>query len=596
MTTNINKLLKKKGWTGQELGIIELTNMATMFRKAAEGDEAPKPLVPHKRFMAMLDENLTTTEDKEIYGGYMLIHDWLRLKFHIAQAELQACTMNFRFFPEEVLRFLIAEDVYSYIEQLPAIMTEKQYNDLIEEKTEEYLTDQNKEEISLTPFYLVYKATSYYLKELREHPAKDNPLKAIRKLYINKPIENKAITEQLEKNRGEGYITLPDGSRSDQMSTEDWGRAVITVIENVMDQLDEDAEQEDVEDAQKKVIDLFDLKKDSAEKIKEDYNIPIQWHSYGTQAEELTKWDVIEQDKLFEIFPYSLDGEDEYTEHNYTLSLQAFYKEFTELVDVMLKDINRRKITADRIKPEQLTSQDDIITLRQLYDKNTYGIKDQAESDLVLFGAKPGDEDLKNKRVFLHGLAILRPCNLSKKSYSIDERGYYKGPTLKNTLSEFTLEAYFPESEYYAGKIENIEKTTKQLWSCYYYVLGWNISVDMVKEYFSLPSALDIFKLDIDGVNRRIDGYNSMLDTLKERIEETDYSEDPELKKRKLQVLEDIFPPLDYTKIKIPEENIKKAKELFKNFRAFSDKNMEFDYYMNAQPNIKYGGEEDETE
>ena len=36
---DIKRLLKKKGWTGRELGILELTNMAVMFRQALEGKE-----------------------------------------------------------------------------------------------------------------------------------------------------------------------------------------------------------------------------------------------------------------------------------------------------------------------------------------------------------------------------------------------------------------------------------------------------------------------------------------------------------------------------------------------------------------------------
>ena len=34
---DIKRLLKKKGWTGRELGILELSNMAIMFRQALEG-------------------------------------------------------------------------------------------------------------------------------------------------------------------------------------------------------------------------------------------------------------------------------------------------------------------------------------------------------------------------------------------------------------------------------------------------------------------------------------------------------------------------------------------------------------------------------
>ncbi len=41
---DIKRLLNKKGWTGRELGILELTNMAVMFRQALEGKQ-PEPIV-----------------------------------------------------------------------------------------------------------------------------------------------------------------------------------------------------------------------------------------------------------------------------------------------------------------------------------------------------------------------------------------------------------------------------------------------------------------------------------------------------------------------------------------------------------------------
>lgn len=52
--TDIKRLLNKKGWTGRELGILELTNMAVMFRQALEGKE-PQPLVEQAQLRKMIN-------------------------------------------------------------------------------------------------------------------------------------------------------------------------------------------------------------------------------------------------------------------------------------------------------------------------------------------------------------------------------------------------------------------------------------------------------------------------------------------------------------------------------------------------------------
>ena len=51
---DIKRLLNKKGWTGRELGILELTNMAIMFRQAIEG-KPQKPLIEEAQFRKMIN-------------------------------------------------------------------------------------------------------------------------------------------------------------------------------------------------------------------------------------------------------------------------------------------------------------------------------------------------------------------------------------------------------------------------------------------------------------------------------------------------------------------------------------------------------------
>ena len=65
---NIKRLLNKKGWTGRELGIIEVTNMAVMYKQRLNG-EPVKPIVTPEQFKKML-HTIDSSAQGKIYNGY----------------------------------------------------------------------------------------------------------------------------------------------------------------------------------------------------------------------------------------------------------------------------------------------------------------------------------------------------------------------------------------------------------------------------------------------------------------------------------------------------------------------------------------------
>ena len=69
---DIKKLLNKKGWTGRELGIIELTNMSEMYRQALEGVAEPTPLVEAGQFQKMIN-GIVDRSQGIVYNGYISI-------------------------------------------------------------------------------------------------------------------------------------------------------------------------------------------------------------------------------------------------------------------------------------------------------------------------------------------------------------------------------------------------------------------------------------------------------------------------------------------------------------------------------------------
>ena len=123
---DIHKLLEKQNLTGQELGIIELTNMAVQFKQALKG-EKPKALIEASQLQQMVNQLKDPTQAK-IYGGYISIHEWLLIKYNIAQTQIQQAQLQYRTLESLITTAILAEDICKYVEQLPAIMTQKQYD------------------------------------------------------------------------------------------------------------------------------------------------------------------------------------------------------------------------------------------------------------------------------------------------------------------------------------------------------------------------------------------------------------------------------------------------------------------------------------
>lgn len=578
---DIKRLLNKKGWTGRELGILELTNMAVLFRQALEGKE-PKPLVEQAQFRKMIN-TITDRQQGQVYNGYISIHEWISIRYNIAQTQLQQAQLQYRTLAGYITDATLAEDVYRYIEQLPAIMTQKQYEDTKAESVAARFKDDEGGELYSNVFNLVERAISFYLRQLQREPNKANPLKAIRKKYVSQPVKSKLIRSRWNEIAGEGYYTIEDGSgrRSDTMTSEEWQEAITTpamkkALRDMRATNGSGTEYTQTIAARRlidraKVIFEGGTERDADEaQHKADYEAglatPVKWHYYEEAPADLMKWDVIEQETLLELYPADLDGSgDEWSESNFTRSMEDFVAEFRELVTVILKDIDKKCYSGEAYL-EKLPIEEWLTTMwswRDLYEYDFYGEREEAEADTSVFDG--------NKRALLNGIAILRASDLIGKSPRIDERGYYVEPDIHRTLSNFTLEAFFTEAEDYADNIEIVETARQTLIESYYHLKGYNLSLELIARYYDVPD-MTVFQMDTGGIEDKIRAFNELVPILYKKILDTDYG-DKELQAKKLQVLKELFQPIDYKALTIPAENVEQAEELLKDFAAFKPEN-----------------------
>ena len=586
---DIKRLLNKKGWTGRELGILELTNMCIIFQQALEGKE-PKPLVEQAQFKKMLS-TITDRQQGQVYNGYISIHEWLSIRYNIAQTQLQQAQLQYRTLAGYVTDATLAEDVYRYIEQLPAIMTEKQYRDARETGLKKWLYEEDGTERGDSLAALIDRGINYYLRLLQNSPAKANPLKAIRKKCVSQPVKSRLILEGYNEVMGEGYYTIEDGSgrRSDTMTAEEWQDAITTPAMKTalrdMKATDGNGTEYTSEIATRRIIErakvIFsggtDEDADEAQQKREyeaGLSIPVKWHYYEDPPKDLTKWDIIETGNLYCFYGLLFSGMDG-SESEYLEELEDFLTEFRELADTIIADIEKLYLKGKKpLQPLPVKGREplkDIASLpltdwsstvflwEDLYKLDVYGFKEEAEADTVIFDG--------NKRALFNGIAILRASDLIDRSPRINESGYYVEPDISHTLSNFTLEAFFTEAEDYADNVDIVETARQSLIESYYHLKGYNYALELIARFYEVPE-FTVFKMDTDGIEDKIRAFNELVPILYRKIRDTDYT-DGELKKKKLQVLKDLFQPIDYEALTIPEENKEAAEKLLEGFKAF---------------------------
>lgn len=556
---NIDRLLKKKGWTGEELGRLELANTLNMFSQSLQGIQEPVPIVSKADFRKMLD-TITDPIEGRIYNGYISIHEWFSTAYTYATANEQQAHLNFNELMITITNAITAESVYKYVSELPLIMTEKQYKQTVEQRTEEILAKDGETAFNL--FNLLVEALDYYIRQLQKEPRKANPLKPLKKKLEAEKVTDPLILTKYNKVMKYGYLETPDGKRSDKLSSEEWAKALMP--DNRPYNPEAEKERRILTHAHFMYTEGMSFEEaDSAvykASVERGETIEPTFHYYPEPPEDLNKWEILETGDLGEYY-VSLWGEEREGlsyEENIVADAKDFIKEYPTVVKALLEDMEQYIEGVSSIPVEEWVNQ--LYSWRDLYRVNAYGFREMYTDDIAIFDG--------NRRAQLNGIAILKPNSIG--CTRIDrETGFYKAPDIRNILYSISLEQYFTDAEGYAESLEKLERAKKLLLDSLYFLKGYNLALDLIADRFKLEE-LEVAKLSTDNLEERIQALNSSIELLYKRIKETDY-EDEELKAKKLEVLKDVFTPISLDGLEIPEEKIEKAKADMKDFKAFKD-------------------------
>lgn len=206
-----DKLLKKKGWTGEEIGRLLINSL---IESKASGDPDHQPSVSQTDFEKMV-HTLSAKKDYDDYNFYTVLYNSLYVSGIALDGEHQQFKQAYRHYTDTLERCTNAEEIEHICDSKPLIMTQAQYDRTMEIAG------------GITRGY----EESYcrlVLSWLLDCDEEDVPaeIKEVLDDYKTRPATGNRYLPIYNDVMGNGYLSLPDGTRSDQLTELEWQEAL----------------------------------------------------------------------------------------------------------------------------------------------------------------------------------------------------------------------------------------------------------------------------------------------------------------------------------------------------------------------------------
>lgn len=572
----LDKLLKKKGWTGKEVGQLLIASLLNDIKQLGQGEKTP--LFSQADFEKM-ESSLNSDFDYLSYGVYRELYSSIIDSFNRGQGLCQQFYNGFSRLYLMLREVQIADKVQKAYDDTPLIMTESQYKRL-EAEAVQTLKGRKESYYSLL-FYILEKS----LDAGDEAP---EPIRTAIEATKEIPAEKITFSRSYNEQMGLGYYSLPDGRRSDQMTSEEWQKALEeeflrthkltingepasteeTIREYNIDRLikgyelffkgakairefvlertgkELDGTDEEIEEALDGIIDYVGKARynPNAEKIEEalGFSTPAEWHTYEELPEGLTAYDLL----------HLIAESSSYEETDEKKHLKAFKTEYKELYTALNAYIEENVPKARGLKPNQLYK--DIVSWGELADAGIIGYSSLIQPDdreIVQIWTE-GEDTTENKskrlRAGRRGIAILR----NPASYQTDENGDYieKKSPLPFFLSLYTLEGDGDKIAEINSHIDNL------IYPALSYLYAFNSLMGIIGKVYDLPELEEVARFDTRIFESNMSGYNGMLYLFYHNV----YGNEEE-KQRKRAIIKEIFRPLEADTLKPSQEAIEEV-------------------------------------
>ena len=603
MAKSIKALLNKKGWTGKEVGKALLMNLKNDIENKGNPDK--KPLFSqedYNRMVDSLDTDYQYTQYKVLESIYSAIVDSFNYNEAMAQ---QFYNGYYRYFLaiREAQR---AEDFFTTTEKFPLILTQAQYDRLAAER-EAYKRGFTESYYSL--FFHTVAAFVDAVENDRADSVPEDILAAITATQSQK-VTNKRILANWAEDMGEGYYTLPDGRRSDNMTAEEWQAALTALFmeshklyingelqdahttaqhfnterlltayrllfkgedairEAYRERTGQELPEEYIGELEKAIEEIIDetaspsrrgdpkREQLTAALFYNNGNKSPEWHYYTEPPTDFTKYDVLADmldryrgaysDRLLES-----GGEyvDEVPERE---QLKEFKKDYPALADAIKTYLEGTVAPTKGLKANQLYK--DLITWGELADMGYLDYQSLIavdDADIVEHIAQTQEDNTENfnrrARGIYHGIAILKEA----KYFDAGEGGEYIDPVADKLKLELLqgidyLESNTGEAEYIAANLDFLALPALR------YMYAYNAFIEIVAAAYDIDF-MTVAKYDLSKFESQIEACNNMLYMLYKGVYGT--ADD---KKRKRAFIREYFQPIEIEDLK-PTEEAKEA-------------------------------------
>lgn len=523
MATNINSLLNKKKWKGEEIGKALILNLVNDFKHKSE--PVHKPLFSQSDLDRMT-ASIESERDGKAYNAYINLYNGVLDGHNRSEANLQQAQNGYYRLLMYVTNAEQAENAKRVMEQFPVIMTEKQYKETVEKAENE------KRAIEESYSGLFFHAIEYYTGQRSgAKPTVPKPIKEILARLKKEPFTNAEILGAINREYGEGYYSLPDGSRSDEMEIEEWQSRLSELWRSIHN------DDPDYNRVIKQYRRLYNGEIEHTENDVEDaFN--CTWHYYEEPPADLTKWDIIAGDYNMLEYYRAVSGEQEGKEEYF---FNMFLSDFPELSKAIKADISAKLKKIDY--PE-----DDILTWGDLADAKIYAYPELVRvSDNIDLLGESGKERV---RALYRGVAILR--NDCITSHNTDENGYYKEPysPLLSLLTGLDSLSNDENARFY------IEKSRDYLLiPALREISSYNALLGVLADEYGVPELVEM-KANIDTMLGQVEALNNLVAMMYEHPAGT--QEDIE---RKRGIIKDLFPIISLEGIYPTETAIEAVRE-----------------------------------
>lgn len=579
---NIDKLLKKKGWTGEEVGKALIASLLNDIKHKGQEHE----LLFSQADFDKMESSLETNRDYIAYGIYRDIYNAVIDTFNRGQGLYQQFYNGFYRYMMYLTGAYHADEVLANVEAYPLVMTEQQYKTLERETLEQ---KKNYKESFCSLFFLLFE---YFFNALEDGHTEKIPAQILEAIENCKrvPATTETILSSYNEIMGNGYYQLDDGRRSDKMTEEEWDNAIKEIfsskhgliIDGEHDSFDDyfsmwevenlnrcyklffngiDAvrdeyrkitgkelsgiEEQDFLDALEEAIDdkgnihyKENTFKDAISTILNDANYEGEWHYYDNPPDGLTQYDLLGAiiDKCNFL---STEAEEKAILKDIMTDFPALYK----ALETYIRDAVP---SAKTLKTTQFYK--DIIRWEELAELDIGRFREQVKpvpSDIVELLVERGECKFSDKqRILYKGIAIIQ----SPMKHQIDDNGNYKERKNNTLLDALDSIDSLSHRSYKRSELEDLQNVL--IIPALKYLYSFNALVEILGEVYDIPD-MDIAKFDTVSLERQLDSFNGLLYMLYFAV----YG-DKEEKNRKRKLIKELFNPVYYDQLRPSETAI----------------------------------------